>query len=480
MSTAFPLRLTLEQARHSQRCFFIFALLNAFSFAALAESILMLFALKLGATAFEIGLLASYINLTMIFMFLGKFMVSRWGAAKTYGACWLSRNVAAALMIFAPYFYYEYSPSAGLTLLLASSFLFFVFRGMGVAAHNVLLNDITSEQSRGRFMGINSAGTNLVMLSTLIALSFYLKGEPSFLRFQIVVAWGCVMGIASSFAAFAVRESEGPRQSSREPLLWALSLVFQQKGIRRLVLAWIAATIGVQLLIPFQVLAVKKGYLLADAMVVRFVAVQMLGSMAAAYLNSLLLDRAGPRPVLIINVLALAMCSAVWALSPGAVNFVYTDVLFFIAGFCSLTVQICLQHYFLNIVRKQSVVNLSLVVSMLEGACAGLAGTFLGGGVLLLLPQYGLEGMEVYRVYFAGVAVLQLGAALLVRRLQPLVERRVPEVLGMMFSLRDWRAMLSVQRLAQTPELERVETLIDELAILQSNVSEQTLLEYLD
>lgn len=480
MNQIFPQRLTLEQNRKAQRYFLAFAVFNALSFAALGDSVLILFGLRLGAGDFHIGLLASYIQLAMVFMLLGKFMVGRWGAARTYGLCWFSRNIVAALFILAPWFYERWSPEFGLYWLLGSSFMFFVFRAMGIAAHNVLLTDLTDDETRGRFLGITSASVNLVTVATLVVLSVWLRGNPSLFRFQVVVAFGCFMGIISAWSVSRVRETEVPMLSSREPLLWALSLVLRQPELRRLLLAWVMVIASVQLLVPFQVLAVKRGYLLGDDLVIRFVAFQMMGSMAAAYLNSLLVDRAGPRPVLIINMLGLVLMSVLWVFSGDEISFTYTDAVFFFVGFCTLTVQVCLSHYLLNTVRKESLLNLSLVVSMLEGGVAGLAGTFIGGGLLHYLPTWGLEGMSLYRSYFLIVVFVQILTIPAVLGLKPLAERRVKEVLGMMFSLRDWRAMLSVQRLSQTPEVSTAQKLIDELAILRSGVSEKALLEYLD
>ena len=110
----------------------------------------------------------------------------------------------------------------------------------------------------------------------------------------------------------------------------------------------------------------------------------------------------------------------------------------------------------------------------------GLAGTFIGGGLLSVIPQLNLQGFAVYRMYFSFVLLANAIALAVVLRLKPLKDRKVTEVLGMMFSVRDWRAIYSVQKLSQIPELERTEDLLDGLAALGSDVSEKTLLRYLD
>ena len=42
-------------------------------------------------------------------------------------------------------------------------------------------------------------------------------------------------------------------------------------------------------------------------------------------------------------------------------------------------------------------------------------------------------------------------------------ERKVRDVVGMMFSVRDWRALVNLQRLSSVPEHEESVELIDEL-----------------
>jgi hypothetical protein len=194
----FPPRLTLSQKKEAQSGFLYFATINAFSYSALAESVLVLYGLKLGANDFHIGLLSSYIHLTTIFVLLGKAMVARWGAARTYSTCWFFRNLMGGLLLLAPWIYQHYSPNLGLYWLLGSSFLFFAFRSMGVSSDNILINDITSENDRGRFIGQAWFWGYAAMVSMLVAVSFWLRGNPSFFHFQVLVGVGCVLGMTAS------------------------------------------------------------------------------------------------------------------------------------------------------------------------------------------------------------------------------------------------------------------------------------------
>jgi len=480
MPRVFPERLTQSQKKLAQRRFLWFASINALSYALLAESVLVLFALQLGAGDFHIGLLTGYVYLTLVFVLLGKVMVSRLGAARTYSYCWFTRNLVAGSFVLAPWIYLHFSPQLGLGYLLVTSLLFFVFRAMGLSAENVLINDITGSEDRGRFIGQWQFFAYIAMLGMLIAVSFWLGDKPEFYRFQTVIAVGCVLGMAASGFMFGMPESVGPGNSSREPMLRALSLVYADRRLRVMMVAWGVLYSGIQLLVPFQLLAVKKGYAVGDRAAIVFVVLQMLGLVVGSWPVALLIDRSGPRPILIINVLGLAVLTLLWAVSPGSLNIYYTGALFFLVGWTLVGVFIAAGHYFQNAVPPKSLLNLNMLMLVIQGLAAGLAGTFLGGGLLELLPHFGLAGMEIYKTYFLAVVVAMLAALAAVFRLAPLADRRVKDVLGMLFSVRDWRALVNLQKLSSVRDHGESIELLDELGTLGSEFSERTLLEYLD
>ena len=479
--TTLPQRLTPAQKKRSQNRFLLFLGFNALSYAALAESVLVLYALKLNASDFQIGLLISYIHLTTVFMLLGRFLIRKIGASRTYGLAWFVRNLMASLLILAPWFYHEFSPAIGLYWLMSVSLVFFCLRSTGIAADSVLINDVTSADDRGRFIGLTQMVAYAAMLTVLIAVSFWLRGDPDFFHFQVVIGFGCVMGVIASGTLIGVNESVGPRIAARERLLRSFALIYRDKTIRMLILVWIVVQSGIQLLIPFQLLAVKNGYGFSDQGAIIFIVFQFLGVVAAGYMNSILLDRAGPRPVLFLTLASLALISVLWFVSPNEMNYFFTGALFFLAGYCMISAQITLSHYFLNIAPRNSVVNLSILITILYGIGAGLSGTFLGGGVLTVMRGFGLDGITLYKFYFLFVCLILLGALPMILKLKPQKDWAIRRVIGTLFSIREWQAMHSVQQLtSNSPSLQRAHEKLYHLGSLGSEVGEEALLEYLD
>jgi hypothetical protein len=94
--------LTLKQRAKGKHCYYIFAFFNAFSWASLAEGVVILLLLRLGATETWVGIVASLQYITLPAMILGYYTVPKRGVTGTAGLFWFLRSCSAAFMIAAP------------------------------------------------------------------------------------------------------------------------------------------------------------------------------------------------------------------------------------------------------------------------------------------------------------------------------------------------------------------------------------------
>ena len=185
--------------------------------------------------------------------------------------------------------------------------------------------------------------------------------------------------------------------------------------------------------------------------------------------------------MLFLTLISLALISIFWFVSPDEINYFFTGAIFFLAGYCMITAQITLSHYFLNVAPRNSVVNLSILITILYGLGAGLSGTFLGGGVLTVMRGFGIDGIMLYKFYFLFVCLVLLGALPMILKLKPQKDWAIRRVIGTMFSMREWQAMHSVQQLtSNSPSLHQAHEKLYQLGSLGSEVGEEALLEYLD
>jgi hypothetical protein len=71
---------------------------------------------------------------------------------------------------------------------------------------------------------------------------------------------------------------------------------------------------------------------------------------------------------------------------------------------------------------------MSLLVEIGGGAAAGLMGSIIGAALLDILPIW-FEGMTVYRMYFRIILCAVVGFLLVIRRIEPIGDWTVADVL---------------------------------------------------
>ena len=121
----------------------------------------------------------------------------------------------------------------------------------------------------------------------------------------------------------------------------------------------------------------------------------MLGMVAGSWPVSLMIDRTGPRPILIINVLGMTALAALWALSADGVASDGTTPArcFSWPAGPWWAMFISIGHYFQNVIPTGKHPEYEHAGSLVvQGAAAGLSGTLIGGGLLELLRELGLGG----------------------------------------------------------------------------------------
>ncbi|MBN2012373.1 MFS transporter [candidate division KSB1 bacterium] len=450
-------KLTLQQQHIGRSRYLWFTRMNAVSFACLADSILILYALKNGANEFVIGLLSSFFYLTMPFMFVGKAFVKRIGAARTYGLVWVLRKMCASLLLLVPLVIRTWGTHAGLGLLVFSIFGFFSFRSMGITANTPILGEITDQKSRGQYLASNWMYFHIMLLITVGSLIFVLNYNESIPVFQGIITFGIIFGLLAASIISRVPETNGPKLSAHKSIREAFFRTIHTPRIRKLLFAWTASGAAIVLIGPFSIVALKRGYLISDRNALFFTLVQVVGSITVSYINRIILDRFGPRPMLVIfNAGFVAIC-ALWIVAPAQLIVVYPAVIFLIFGACRSGNETSLTHYFLTITTDGDRVGVNIFMYMISGVLAGFIGTFMGGGLLQGLRYVGFADLNIYRLYFAIIFVVCLPIIFLTRRLEPVDDWRIRDTLSALFAFRDIRALFTLQRIENQAETENGE-----------------------
>lgn len=409
---------------------FRFSWLNGISVACLMESVLILFAIANGMSAPLVAVMASFIYLTMPFMIAGKGLASHIGVARTWAFGWFWRYISGLLLIVAPFFGGVTHQAVSTGLILVGAFGFAMFRSIGVLAPKPLAGEIAVGPERGRFLAGSSMRTNGTHLVMMLAIVLWLRWSDSLWVYQAILAVGCCTGIYASTVLARIPESRAPRLSARRSLSEAVRDLLSTAEHRHLLVSWCVGFAAFNLVLPIMLIAVKNGYLVSDAAALFLSLLILLGAVAVAAFNGRIADRTDPRRLFMAYLLLLTAITACWAFAPARFMALPVAASFFLAGACKTGILLSLNHHFLDAIDNDRRVGTALVVQVLSGTIAGLAGALLGGGLLKLLSAVGGSGLDIYRGYFKVTLVLTIVLIAILRQLAPAAKAQTVAATG--------------------------------------------------
>ena len=474
-------KLSISESEKGRKRYLRFTRLNAISFGCLADSTFILYAIKNGADDFLVGLLTSFFYLTMPVMFWGKRMVGNYGAAPTYAISWALRNTSAAILIAVPFLTNSWGRPWGLGLLVLGAFGFFSFRSAGLTANTPILGEITNKANRGSYISKVWVHFNAFYFMAVSALILILHWSDNVETYQKIIGFGAITGWISAFFIYRVPESKNTRISGKQPTRKALAYIWNDdRRIRNLLFAWISAVVMIMLVTPFTMVALKNGYRVSDYNALFYALLQIIGAVIASLINSLVLDRVGPRPMLILYTFGLIVCAVLWTMAPQSFLMYFPAIIFLFIGICRAGSMTTLNHYFLTIVPRENRVASNMLINIISGVFAGLSGTLIGGGLLKLLAIMNINGLNVYRTYFAIILLILIPLWFVLRRLKPVADWKIKDVLGVFVSFRDIRALFTLQRLDKDLNVSQEYHGVEKLREIPSELSEKRLIAFLD
>ncbi len=476
----FPEQLSYDEIRRGQRIFRRYIGFNGISIAFLLNDVLILYGIRNGLTDPQIAVLASFMHLTMPFMIIGKMLIPRYGLSKTWGTAWFLRYVSGSVMILAPFIDRVAPQWAVSATVLLGAFGFSFFRSIGLVANSPLTGEITTSRDRGRYISGNwtRAQTNYLISMAFVVLAMRFFGAVWV--YQILIGFGCIIGMYASTLLMKVPESSGPSHSARTPIKESFKLTFGKPRYRRMLAAWSAGMASFVLVIPFSIVLIKNGYGISDHYALIFSLLVLAGGIVAALMNAGIADRVGPRPLLLIYISGFFVVALYWALAPETFYPLIVGLGFLIAGFCKTGIIVGVSHYFLSAVEQKDRVGTAMFVRMFSGAVAGLAGSVGGGTILKVLRAADVSGLPLYRTYFQIILAVLIVCIIMMSRLDRLKEWRVRSVLSLLFSMRDLRALYVMNRLEQSEDCREDLQHVRRLEQIASTLSESTLRSLLD
>ena len=193
--------------------------------------------------------------------------------------------------------------------------------------------------------------------------------------------------------------------------------------------------------------ALKNGYFVSDFNALFFALFQLLGGIAASSFNTIIFDRVGPRPMLIIYSLGLMSSALLWVAAPQELILGYHAIIFLINGMALAGTNTALSHYFLTAIPEKERVGTNIFLLIISGATAGIAGTILGGGLLKLLRIFDLNNLLIYRTFFVIILFILIPLFFITKKIERIEDWRVKDVLKILVSFSDLRALFTLNKL---------------------------------
>ncbi|MEE4604921.1 MAG: hypothetical protein V2J65_26830 [Desulfobacteraceae bacterium] len=478
---SFDLSLTLKQRAIGKHRYYLFAFFNSISWASLAEGVVILLLLRLGATETWVGIVASLQYVTLPAMVLGYATVSRLGVTGTAGFFWGIRSCSAAFMIIAPWTQ-RFAGNMPLWFMLFGSLGFMIGRAAGLVAFTGITTELTTERDRGELISNSSKISQFGTILMTIVMSLFLGAAAPLYRYQILLTVGMACGLTAAAAIWKVPEAGIFRKKTPFKLWAELKWSLSTRGRKWFMAMMLGLPVTQGLTYAFGILVAKQGYGLADQNVMLFVLVATVGGIVASYTYGLFLDQLGSRPLLVLTSFLDIGGVALVIFLPKTFMIVLIGILFFINGYVNIAFNAAMQHYFLSITTHAHQLAHGIITRALGGMAGGMA-LILGGWTLervKLVTDIYPDPLLHFRWFYAGLLLLLIIRTVVFFKLPSLKSQGIRDALSALFSPWDWRAIHAVKR-AITVQSENEESIaISTLMHSDSRIYQADLEHYLN
>jgi HEAT repeat protein len=441
------LSLTLKQRARGKRLYYLYAFFNAFSWASLAEGVVILLLLRLGASETWVGAVASLQYVTLPMMILGYATVPRIGVTGTAGLFWGIRSCSAAFMIIAPWMQ-RFGGSLALWFMFFGSLGFMLGRAAGLVAFTGIVTELTNERDRGELISHSSKISQFGSILMMIGLALFLGAAAPLYRYQILLAFGMACGLTAAATLWKVPESgifrrKGPFKLWEE-LQWSLAT----RGRKWFMAMMLGLPITQGVTYAFGILVAKQGYGLSDQNVIFFILVATIGGIVASYTYGLFLDQLGSRPLLVLTSFFDIAGVVLVIFLPKSLVIVLIGSLFFINGYVQIAFNAAMQHYFISISTYDHQLAHGIITRALGGLAGGLALVVAGWALesIRLVSANAADPLLYFRWFYSGLLLLLIVRTVIFFKLPRLKSQGIRDALSALFSPWDWRAIHAVKR----------------------------------
>ena len=278
-------------------------------------SVLTGYALYLGATPFELGLIASVPLLGQVLAPLVAWLAGRAGRRKalTVATAVLGRviwAVAALLPAIAP-------PDSRAALLIVTIAISGIFLAGNGALWTAWMGDVVPQDQRGRYFGLRGGVLGIVGMLANLGAGAFVDAVAAPLSFQLVIFFAIFNGLIAS--SLLLTHSEPLVTAQRLPLFETFTVPFKDLNFRRFLIFASYWTFAVLIVAPFVFAYFLKHLKMSYTQIALWSVIAAVSALVFSPQWGRLADRVGNKPILnITTVGAGTLLPLTWLLAtPG-------------------------------------------------------------------------------------------------------------------------------------------------------------------
>ena len=179
------------------RLFLLFTAVNVFSWQCIAGQALVLFARALSMPPALVGLLLSFMPISMLLVIFAVPLVEWLGPRKLLLFTWLARNLLAMAVFLLPWAVSRWGEPAGWQVLLFAILGFSLIRALGVGAWYPWLHELVPRPILGSYFSIETAMSQVVVILLALGMAPVLAMNQGLGRFFLIYGAGIAAGLIS-------------------------------------------------------------------------------------------------------------------------------------------------------------------------------------------------------------------------------------------------------------------------------------------
>ena len=477
--------LSAARLRTAQRDYRLFVAFNVVSFSFMTGNIIFLYAMRLGAGTRLVGFLSALGSITFFFSLFGRRLIRDLGVVRTRGYFWLARYLIMLPVLLTLIPAVRRNGALALVIVTAGYFGFNLFKGIALAAAKPILGYISRSAERASFVAGNNMITFVGQIVTGLTMAVLLGNDSPLYMYGLFIAAGVVAGVFASSFSLKLPEPELEVRTESVSLVSSIREAARRPEFSRLVILVMFSNLGIGMAMGFLVVYAKTVYGQPDNLVVFFTVAGAVGALAMAGISRFMTDRIGSKPMYFLfnGLRLLFLVPVVWApafeSARGALLFLLA--VFFMHQMTTWGIHSTADLYFFATTSPKDRVDLGIVFNITRGFF-GMIGS-LGGGFLLgwLQSRYGAADVVTpFRIHFALSALFLVANLPLIARLPDVSDFSITDVLSIIFSPRDLRAIYFLNKLEKSSSAEEERVILSAMRNNRSQISMQELKKRLE